>query len=123
MMTITKTTVFTRSMAADVVRFVTGSFAADLDVHGYSEAELCTLARKLGYLIDADVQWTALDQLVVSILELEALERGTHPMLEVSRSGSVDNTDWVRANIEDRIREDVQYVLTGAHFHVGLVAA
>ena len=106
---------FDRSMAADVIRSVSGSFAAEGPAD-YTEDELQTLARKLSFMIDADVQWTALDHLVMTIRELEKLERGTHPTLNVSPSGSVNNSLWLLDNIQDRIKESVEYVLMTAHF-------
>lgn len=108
---------FDRSMAAKVIRFVTGSFAAEGPAD-YTEDELQTLARKLSFMIDADVQWTALDQLVETIRELDQLDRGIHHMHEVWRDGTVDNTLWVLDNIEGRINESVEYVLMTARFHV-----
>lgn len=106
---------FDRSMAADVIRYVTGSFAVDGPAD-YTEDELQTLARKLSFMIDADVQWTALDHLVETVRELEELDRGTHTMHEVWRDGTVDNTLWLIDNIEGRIRESVEYVLMTSHF-------
>lgn len=108
---------FDRSMAAQVVRYVTGTFAADGPAM-YTEDELQTLARKLSFMIDADVQWTALDHLVETIRELGEVDRGIHELLTVSPSGSVNNTLWLLDNIEGRITESVNYVLLTGHFHV-----
>jgi len=107
--------ILSKTMAHDIVRYVSGSFAAEGPAD-YTEDELQTLARKLSYMVDADVQWTALDHLVMTIRELEKLERGTHPTLNISPSGSVNNSQWLLDNIQDRIKESVDYVLMTAHF-------
>ncbi|MFJ4286444.1 hypothetical protein ACIPY0_12435 [Paenarthrobacter nicotinovorans] len=107
---------FDRSMAAQVIRFVTGSFAAE-GPKDYTEDELQTLARKLSFMVDADVPWTALDHLVATIRELDELDRGIHHMHECWRDGTVDNTLWLLDNIEGRISESVNYVLLAARFH------
>ncbi|MNI98684.1 hypothetical protein D3C73_1575770 [compost metagenome] len=67
-------------------------------------------------MIDADVQWTTLEHLVETIRELEELDRGNHHMLNVNRSGTVNNSLWLLDNIEGRITESVGYVLMTAHF-------
>lgn len=109
---------FDRAMAAQVVRFVAGTYVAEKPFGGYTEDELQSIARKLSFMIDADVEWTALDHLFETIWELEELDRGIHNMHEVNQSGTVDNTLWLMDNIEGRIRESVDYVLMTAHFHV-----
>ena len=109
---------FDRSMAAQVIRFVAGTYTAEKPMGGYTEDELQSIARKLSFMIDADVQWTALDHLMETIWELEELDRGTHNMHNVNQFGTVDNTLWVLDNIEGRIKESVEYVLMTAHFHV-----
>jgi hypothetical protein len=106
----------TKPMAHSVVRFVAGSFAADMPMGGYTETELQTLSRKLSFMIDADVQWTTLDHLVETLRELDELDRGGHHMLNVNRSGTVDNSIWLLDNIQQRITEAVGYVLMTAHF-------
>ncbi|ASN20663.1 hypothetical protein [Arthrobacter sp. YN] len=106
---------FDRSMATQVVRYVTGTFAAE-GPKDYTEDELQTLARKLSFMTDSDVQWTALDHLVTTIRELDELDRGNHDMHECWRDGTVDNTLWVLDNIEGRISESVDYVLMTARF-------
>lgn len=108
---------FDRSMAAQVVRYVTGTFATE-GPKDYTEDELQTLARKLSFMTDSDVQWTALDHLVTTIRELDELDRGNHDMHENWRDGTVDNTLWLLDNIEGRISESVDYVLMTARFQV-----
>lgn len=86
---------FDKDLAAHIIYAEAKHFAAECSLHGPSEAELQSLARKLSWLVDKDLNWTDVDLIVGYCLELRQISAGTHPLLGISRSGSVDNTEQV----------------------------
>jgi hypothetical protein len=73
---------FTKELAAHVVFAEVKHFAATGSIHGPSEAEVQSLTRRLSYLVDKDLKWTEIDQLVSFARELLTITAGTHPNLQ-----------------------------------------
>lgn len=87
---------FNKDLAANIVYAEVRHFAAEANQHGPSEAELQTLTRRLSWLVDRDLRWTDVDELVSRADELRLIDNGTHHMLTVNNAGTVDNTDHLR---------------------------
>lgn len=119
-----KEVMITHEMAENIVRCVAGSFAAEMPAGGYTEMELCSLARKLSFMLDADVRFRALGDVVEKVLELCEVDRGTHDDLDVSRDGTIDNRDSLVQCIESECLDLVEFVLMQAGFrpHVEVAA-
>lgn len=113
----TEEIMITHEMAHNLVRCVTGTFIANIPATGYTEMELCKLARKLSFMVDADVKWRSLDELVVKLLELTEVERGIHDDLDVTPDGTIDNTDSLIQCIESEALDLIEFVLMQAGFY------
>jgi len=90
---------FDKDLAARLVFAEVKHFAAEMSANGPSEMELETLTRRLSYLVDKDLRWTDTDVLVSYAKELRTVDNGTHDELDVSPSGSVDNTEHIRGSL------------------------
>ncbi|MCP1414362.1 hypothetical protein [Paenarthrobacter sp. A20] len=112
-----KEIMFTHEMAENLVRCVTGTFTCEIPAAGYTEMELCTLARKLSFMVDADVRWRSLDELVVKLMELTEVEQGIHDDLELTPDGTVDNRHVLIQRIETQALELIEFVLMQAGFY------
>jgi hypothetical protein len=52
-----------------------------------NEADVETFTRRLQYLVDANLNWCAVDQLVIHARELATIDDGTHPNLVTQGAG------------------------------------
>jgi hypothetical protein len=91
-------------------------------MHGPSEAELQSLARKISWLIDKDVSWTDLDVIVGYASELRQLAAGTHEYLELNGAYTVDNRDQVRSWITVPMFGEIEFMTAGVHTRWELAA-
>ncbi|UOD80310.1 hypothetical protein [Paenarthrobacter ureafaciens] len=107
---------FTKAHAAAVLRYEIGTFAEETPANGYSEAEFCTFARKLSWLIDADVLWATLEDAWQAFQDLAAVANCTHEDIDLNRSGSVDNRAELTDRIETTLTEEITYILERARF-------
>ena len=73
---------FTRKLAADIVFAEVRHFVEHIGLHGYTEEDVQSLTRAIGYRIDADVKWTDVDELIQKRLELLSVQDGVHPMVD-----------------------------------------
>jgi hypothetical protein len=106
---------FDKDLAANIVHAEVKHFAAESSIHGPSEAELQTLTRRLSYLVDKDLKWCDVDQLVSYARELRTIENGTHPNLAVNAAGTVDNTDHLRGSLLLTMFWETQLTLGAIH--------
>lgn len=90
---------FNKDLAANIVYAEVRHFAAEASIHGPSEEELQTLTRRLSWLVDRDLKWTDVDELVSRADELRLIDNGTHHMLATNNAGTVDNTDHLRGSL------------------------
>lgn len=90
---------FDKDLAVHIIFAEVKHFAAEASIHGPSEDELQTLTRRLAWIVDRDLRWTDIDQLVSYAAELRAIAAATHPNLRVNDAGTVDNTDHVRGSL------------------------
>lgn len=88
---------FDKDTAANIIFAEVQHFTAECSIHGPSEDELQDLTRKLSWLVKKDLNWTDLDVIVGYAFELRRLEAGTHELLVLNGSGTVDNRDQVRS--------------------------
>jgi hypothetical protein len=90
---------FDKDLAVHIVFAEVKHFAGEMSIHGPSEHELRTLTRRLAWLTDTDLNWCDVDGLVTYARELRTIHAGTHPLLNVSRDGTVDNTGHLRDSL------------------------
>jgi hypothetical protein len=74
---------FSRELAANIVFAEVRHFADHVGVHGYTDEEVQSLTRAIAYRIDADVNWTDVEELVQKRFELVAAQNGDHPQAEI----------------------------------------
>lgn len=102
-MTLLQTTrtpyLFDKDLAAHVLFAEVKHFAAECSIHGPSDTELQTLTRRLSYIVDKDLNWTDVENLASYAQELRTIAAGTHPLLNVNRAGTVDDTDHVLGSL------------------------
>lgn len=113
---------FDKALAANVIYAEAQHFAAQTPVTGYSEAELQSLERKLSWLIDKDLHWADLDPIVAYAFELRQLEAGTHELLDLNGSGTIDNRDQVRSWITVPMFGEIEFMVAGVHTRWELAA-
>lgn len=97
-MTLTDSTygyLFDKDTAANIIYAEALRFAAECSYHGPTEAEVQSLARKISWLIDKDINWADLDTIVGYAFELRRHAAGTHELLNMNGSGTVDNREQV----------------------------
>lgn len=87
---------FNKDLAANIVFAEVQYFAAEANTNGPTEDEIQTLTRRLSWLVDRDLKWTDIDELVSRADELRLVDNGTHHMLDVNKTGTVDNTEHLR---------------------------
>lgn len=107
---------FTKAHAAAVLRFEIGTFAEETPLNGYTEAEYQTFARRLSYLIDADVHWVTLEDAWQAFQDLSAVANCTHEDINLNRSGTIDNRQELTERIEAKLSEDIRYILERSSF-------
>ena len=104
---------FDKDTAANIIYAEAAHFAANGSGHGYSEAELQSLARKLSWLIDKDLNWADLDLIVGYAFELRQLAAGTHELLELNGSYTEDNREQVLAWITVPMFGEIDFMVAG----------
>lgn len=102
---------FDKALAANIIYAETTHFAAECSIHGPSEAELQSLTRKLSWLIDKDLNWTDVDMIVGYAFELRRLAAGTHDLLQLNGSGTVDNRDQVLSWITVPMFGEIEFMV------------
>ena len=107
---------FTKAHAAAVLRYEIGTFAEETPLHGYTEAEYQTFARRLSYLIDADIHWITIEDAWQAFIDLFAVANCTHEDINLNRSGSIDNRAELAERIEDNLTDSLRYILERGHF-------
>lgn len=88
---------FNKDTAANIIYAEATRFAAECPGHGYTEAELQSLTRKLSWLIDKDLNWADLDTIVAYAFELRRIAAGTHEYLELNGSYTLDNREQAKS--------------------------
>ena len=107
---------FTKAHAAAVLRFEIVTFAEETPINGYSETEFQTFARRLSYLIDADVNWVTLEDAWQASQDLFAVANCTHEDINLNRSGTIDNREELTERIEVNLTGEIRYILERASF-------
>ena len=77
------------------------------------------LAKWLSFATGADIQEKALqelDEIITTIQELQSLDVGTHPDIELNESRTVDNRDLIRENLDSLLRDQLYNLLQSASF-------
>lgn len=67
---------FTKDLAAHIVFAEVKHFAREMNTNGPSEDEIQSLTRRLAYLVDRDLNWCEIDQLVTWAKELDTANNG-----------------------------------------------
>lgn len=111
MSTGTMTQEITRSEADLIVRHVVG---AAYDKEGYKWLDADSLARKLSYYIDADVDADYVVDFIGHLRDLEQIEDGTSEELQVNRACTIDNRTYLTAYYEGEINCTVNQMLDTA---------
>jgi hypothetical protein len=104
---------FNKDTAAHIIYAEAKHFAAECSIHGYSEAELQTLERKLSWLIDKDLHWADLDPIVGYAFELRQLAAGTHELIELNGSLTLDNREQVLSWITVPMFGEIEFMVAG----------
>lgn len=104
---------FDKATAANIIYAEATRFAAECTGHGYSEAELQSLTRKLSWLIDKDLHWADLDTIVGYAFELRQIAAGTHELLDLNTSGTVDNREQAHAWITVPMFGEIDFMVAG----------
>lgn len=104
---------FDKDTAANIIYAEAQRFAAECSAHGPSEAELQSLARKISWLIDKDINWADLDVIVQYAFELRQLAAGTHEFLELNGAYTVDNREQVRSWITVPMFGEIGFMVAG----------
>lgn len=79
------------------------------------------LQQSLGKVLGVTPSHYDIEELITSYEEMESVESGTHPMLNVNRAYTVDNADQITDELLGRIRRETTDLLEHAGF--GKVAA
>lgn len=90
---------FTADTAAHIVYAETRHYLTEEPMGGPSEAELQTLTRKLSWLVDKDLNWTDIDELVAQVRQITQVQNGTDHMVVMNESRTVDNRDHLLAGL------------------------
>ncbi|QDG61210.1 hypothetical protein [Pseudarthrobacter sp. NIBRBAC000502771] len=104
---------FDKDTAANIIYAEALRFTAECSAHGPSEAELQSLARKISWLIDKDINWADLDVIIGYAFELRQLENGTHEYLELNGAYTVDNREQVRSWITTPMFGEIDFMVAG----------
>ena len=83
------------------------------------EARFENLAKFLSFVTGADINEkasSALDELVTTLAELQSLDTGTHPDIELNESRTVDNRDMIRDNLDSLIGDQLYTLLQVSAF-------
>lgn len=107
---------FTKAHAAAVLRFEIVTFAEETPTDGYTEAEFQTFARRLSYMIDADVNWVTLEDAWQASQDLFSVANCTHEDINLNRSGTIDNRAELTERIEANLTGEIRYILERASF-------
>jgi hypothetical protein len=113
---------FNKDTAANIIYSEARHFAAECTGHGYSEAELQSLERRISWLIDKDLHWADLDTIVAYALELRQLAAGTHEYLQLNGSYTVDNRDQVLSWITVPMFGEIEFMVAGVRTRWELAA-
>lgn len=113
---------FDKDTAANIIYAETLRFTKECSAHGPSEAELQSLARKISWLIDKDINWADLDVIVGYGFELRQLEAGTHEYLELNGAYTVDNREQVRSWITVPMFGEIAFMVAGVRTRWELAA-
>lgn len=77
------------------------------------------LAKFLSFTTGADINEKAsseLDEVITTLQELQSLECGTHPDIELNESRTVDNRDLIREGLDGLLRDQLYALLQAASF-------
>jgi hypothetical protein len=65
---------FNKAVAEHVVWAEARHFAANVGLHGYSEDEIQSLTRAIGFRVDKDLHWVNVDDVIQARLRLDHLK-------------------------------------------------
>jgi hypothetical protein len=95
----TKQHLFTADTAAHIVYAEIRHYLTEEPIGGASETDLQTLTRKLSWLVDKDLNWTDIDELVAQIRQIAQVMNGTDHMVVMNESRTVDNRDYLLSGL------------------------
>ena len=104
---------FDKDTAANIIYAETLRFTQECSAHGPSEDEIQDLARKISWQIRKDISWADLDVIVSYAVELRELAAGTHYLLDLNPSGTVDNREQVRSWITVPMFGEIAFMVAG----------
>ena len=104
---------FDKDTAANIIYAEAIRFTAECSAYGPSEDEIQDLTRKLSWQIRKDLNWTDIDTVVGYAFELRRLEDGTHELMDLNGSGTVDNRDQVRSWITVPMFGEIDFMVAG----------
>jgi hypothetical protein len=90
---------FTADTAAHIIYAEIRHYLTEEPIGGPSEAELQTLTRRLSWLVDKDLNWTDIDELVYQIRQITQVQNGTSHMVVMNESRTVDNRDHLLSGL------------------------
>lgn len=87
------------------------------------EAAVDDLTLRLSWYVGRHLTSTHINDVLTTIDELDSVEMGVHPEIERNNALTVDNTDWLREQLEIRLDNEISEVLTLAGWRPQLRAA
>lgn len=113
---------FTPDLAANIIHAEARKFTAEAPIHGWTETELTSLARKLSWILAKDINPADLDTIIMYTAELSAIDAGTHEDLDLNPSGTIDNRADLRDHTTKLLFEEIAYMVMGVRTRWELAA-
>jgi hypothetical protein len=86
---------FTAELAANIIYAEVQHFTQEMSIHGPSEDEVQTLTRRLSYLVDKDLRWADVDELIDQVVHLNKIAAGADDEVRLNESRTVDNRAYL----------------------------
>lgn len=104
---------FTKDLAAHIVYAEAKHFDTECSIHGPSEEEVRTLTRRLSYLLDRDLHWADLDEILDQVREIRHIGAGNHEGVRLNDSRTIDNRAYLIDPRMAYLRSNIEAMVSG----------